>query len=382
MFVLVSIFASAAILSRLADGFSHSGFLVRMASRSSFTMAASSDEFSALTKKLMDKKEQAAVATTSPKKEVVTSKAQTPKPVVTAKPVVSAPTVTAPVVNKVEPVKVVAAPVEKVQKVIEVPSTPPTTALSAPEAFLGIGLGLAPYLAIPFILFNAVKGLLKKPKPLPVVEVQKPKVVPYTKSLGEGLKEGIDELLSGKSTEDLDLTRKGIKLSVGGFSVAALFTGLLLVLNGGNTETKEVPKATPSVAQTKAPAPAPVPVVKAPAPAPVPVVKPTPVPVPVVVPVPAPVPVVIPAPVVVPPPAPVVVPAPVPVVVPVPAPVPAPVPVVVPVPAPVVTAPAPVVVPVPASAAVEEIYVPVIPKGMEADKVDLSALKSLRKSRK
>jgi len=337
-------------------------------------MSTSNDEFAALTQKLLEKKEKVAVATTTPKKEVEAPKAPAKK-VVTAKPVVSKPeTATAPVVKKAEPIKAVAVPVEKVQKVIEVPSTTPTTALSAPEAFLGIGLGLAPYIAIPFILFNAVKGLLKKPKPLPVVEVQKPKVVPYSKSLGEGLKEGVDELLSGKSTEDLELTRKGIKLSIGGFSVAALFTGLLLVLNGGNTETKEVPKATPSVVQTKAPAP-------------VPVVKPTPVTVPVVVPPPAPVVVPAPAPVVVPPPAPVVVPPPAPVVVPPPAPVvvPAPAPVVVPPPAPVVKPPppAPVVVPAPVPAAgVEEIYVPKIPKGMEPDTVDLNTLNSLRKSRK
>jgi hypothetical protein len=172
-------------------------------------------------------------------------------------------------------------------------SLPPPAIASSTDVFLGIGLGLAPYLAIPIILFNAAKGLFKQPKPLPVVETPQPKVSPYSKSLGEGLKEGFDELLSGKSTPDLELTRKGIKLSVGGFTVAALFTGVLLALNGGEkTETKVVAPAPVKVAPAPKPATAPVPakvVTPSPALAPKPEpVKEAPAPVPAPAPAPAP----------------------------------------------------------------------------------------------
>ena len=350
----------------------HNGILVRTARSLSSISMASQEDFSDLTKKLLEKK-----VTAEPTKQVtvavpkVESKpkqtAPVPKAVVVPKPEASKVTTasvktTAPVVvKKAEPVKVVAPVAQKVEKIIEVPSTPPPSAVaSSIDVVLGFGLGLAPYLAIPIILFNSAKSLFKKPKPLPVVEAPKPKVSPYSKSLGEGLKEGFDELLSGKSTPDLELTRKGIKLSIGGFAVAALFTGVLVTLNGGEkSETKVVAPAPVKVAPTPKPAPAPVKVV---APAPVPAPKPEPVKV-------APVP--IPAPV----------PAPAPKVEPVKeAPVPVPAPAPAPKPEPVKEAPAPVPAATPAEEGVD-VYVPPKPvKGLEADTVDLSTLKSLRVS--
>ena len=406
-------FIALAGFSRLADSFYHNSILVRTA-RSSLSAASSPDDFADLTKKLLEKKEAAKIVAPSTGKETkkVESKVvpvPTPKPVVKVAPVAPAAPAPAKVVAPAAPVKVapvpaktvetvkVVAPVQKVEKIIEVPSTPPPSAVaSSTDVILGIGLGLAPYIAIPIILFNSLKGLLKKPKPLPVVEPPKPKVPPYAKSLGEGLKEGIEELLSGKSTPELDLTRKGIKLSVGGFSVAALFTGLLLVLNGGNSEQKPVAPTSAPPAAKVAPAPAPVP---KPAPTPEPVkVAPKPAPVPAPEPVkvaPAPAPVPAPEPVkVAPVPAPVPVPEPVKVApAPVPAPVPAPEPVKVapapvPAPEPVKVAPAPVPAPAPkpapaasSSDEVVEIYVPKTPqKGLEPDTINLDALKSFRVS--
>lgn len=372
---------------KIVGAFYHNGILVRTA-RSSISMAAQ-EEFSDLTKKLLEKKV-TAVVETKPKQAVAVPKveANQPKPVVVPKPVVtkveSAPVKAAApvVVKKAEPVKVVAPVAPKVQKIIEVPATPaPSAIASSTDVFLGVGLGLAPYLAIPIVLFNAAKSLFKKPKPLPVVETPKPKVSPYSKSLGEGLKEGFDELLSGKSTPDLELTRKGIKLSVGGFTVAAVFTGVLLALNGGEkTETKVVAPAPVKVAPAPKPAASPAPakvVTPAPAPAPKPEpVKETPAPVPA----PAPAPKVEPAkeaPIPVPAPAPAPKPEPVKEA---PAPVPAPAPKV----EPVKVAPAPTPVPAATPAAEDvDVYVPPKPvKGLEADTVDLSTLKSLRKVRK
>lgn len=371
----------------IVDSFYHNGILVRTARSLSSISMASQEDFSDLTKKLLEKKVTAEPVAAPKVESKPKQTAPAPKPVVVPKPAATkvAPVpvkATAPVVvKKAEPVKVVAPVAPKVEKIIQVPATPPPSAVaSSTDVILGIGLGLAPYLAIPIILFNAAKNLFKKPKPLPVVEVPKPKVSPYSKSLGEGLKEGFDELFSGKSTPDLELTRKGIKLSIGGFTVAALFTGVLFTLNGGEkSETKVAAPAPVKVAPTPKPAPAPVKVV---APAPVPAPKPEPVKV-APVPVPAPAPIPAPAPKVEPvkeAPAPVPAPAPAPAPAPKPepvkeAPVPAPAPKV----EPVKVAPVPAPVPAATPAEGDDVYVPPKPvKGLEADTVDLSTLQSLR----
>jgi len=287
------------------------------------------------------------------------------KPVVAAptKPVVAAKTKDAAIASSSVAVPVKEAVPTKPAVVASPPpviAVPPTSASSLPsfEFIAGLGLGLAPYIVVPVLAFNALKGLVKEPKPLPVVEVKPPKVNPYSKPIAEGLKEGVEELISGKQS------RRGILFSLAGFGSAAVLAGALIA----TAPAPEVPKVAQTVTST-APVKA-APASKAPAP--------------VVVPAPASK---APAPVVVPAPAPVVIPAPAPVVVPAPAPVvsaPAPVVVPAPIPAPVVPAPAPVVVPapapvvVPAPASLEK----KIPKGLEADTVDVEALKALRKPRK
>ena len=195
-----------------------------------------------------------------------------------------------------------------------VPSVP-----GANDALVGISLGLVPFVLIPVALLNVAQGLIKKPKPTVAAPSGKKVIRTFNKPLDVGAKEGIEELLSGKVTEDLELTRKGIKLSLAGFSSAAAGVALLLALGGSKPEATVVEKK-----------PVPDPVVK---------VAPVKAPEPVVV-KPAPEPVKAPEPVVVKP-----------------------------------------VKPVKQAPKVEEYKAPV-PKGMEPEQVDLEKLKSLRKVKK
>ncbi len=279
------------------------------------------------------------------------------------------------------------------------------------DALVGISLGLVPFVLIPVALLNVAQGLIKKPKAIKEPASGKKVIKTFNKPLDVGAKEGIDELLSGKVTEDLELTRKGIKLSLAGFSSAAAGVAILFALGGSKPEAKVVeqkPVSAPVVKVAPAPVKAPEPVVAKPAPAPVKapetvVAKPAPAPVKAPEPVvakPAPAPVKAPEPVVAKPaPAPVKAPETV-VAKPAPAPVKAPEPVVAkPAPAPVkapepvvekaapapVKAPEPVVEkpkPAPAPAPKVEEYKAPVPKGMEPEKVDLEKLKSLRKTKK
>ena len=176
--------------------------------------------------------------------------------------------------------KIVAAPVaaaQSVQKVISVPPVAPSTALSGGEFSIGLGLGLLPYLLLPVLALNAAKGLFKPPKPLPVPVEPTTTVGAYTKSLQEGLNEGIKELFS-EQTADTDLTKKGIKLSAAGFGSAIVLTAVLLATTNAKEESKVIAKkpvvpaaivkivTTPVVSPISPPA-APVPAVSAPAPA-------------------------------------------------------------------------------------------------------------------
>ena len=352
-----------------------------IALRQRLFMAAPIAEYSELESKLLKKKEVTSSVGTKnePTIEKSPKVAALAKPVVAApaKPVVAAKTKDAAIASSSVVVPVKEAVPTKPAVVASPPpviAIPPTSASSLPsfEFIAGLGLGLAPYIVVPVLAFNALKGLVKEPKPLPVVEVKPPKVNPYSKPIAEGLKEGVEELISGKQS------RRGILFSLAGFGSAAVLAGALIA----TAPAPEVPKVAQTVTSTapvkaapasKVPAPVVVPAPASKAPAPVVV----PAPAPVVIPAPAPI-VPAPAPVVAPAPAPVV-PAPAPVV---PAPIPAPV--VVPAPAPVVPAPAPVVVPapipapvvVPAPASLEK----KIPKGLEAETVDVEALKALRVS--
>ena len=129
--------------------------------------------------------------------------------------------------------------------VIQVISVPPpselATALSGGEFAVGLGLGLLPYLLIPVIALSAIKGLIKAPKPLPVPIEPTTTVGAYTKSLREGLNEGIKELFS-EQTADTELTKKGIKLSAAGFGTAIALTAVLFATSSAKEESKVVAK--------------------------------------------------------------------------------------------------------------------------------------------
>jgi hypothetical protein len=210
------------------------------------SLRAVSDDFSLLEKKLLEREKQsitvkkpeevkqAAKVQQTKKTAVVQNKVPEVKTV--AAPKAKTLTVVAPPVVKQEPVKVVTA--VKVQPPQPTTVATPSASVGAGDLFLGVGLGLVPYLLIPLFLFNKVKELVKKPKPLPEVVTPPPKVAPYSKSFGEGAKEGIDELLSGKVTPELELTRKGIKLAASAFAVAGVLTGGVFLLNGDEKETK------------------------------------------------------------------------------------------------------------------------------------------------
>ena len=185
------------------------------------------------------------------------------------------PTTAAPVSVQ----SVVAAPVaaaQAVQKIISVPPVAPSTALSGGEFSIGLGLGLLPYLLLPVLALNAVKGLLKPPKPLPVPVEPTTTVGAYTKSLQEGINEGIKELFS-EQTADTDLTKKGIKLSAAGFGSAIVLTAVLFATSNAKEESKVIAKkpvvpaaivkiVTPPIAAPISPPAAPVSAVSTPAP--------------------------------------------------------------------------------------------------------------------
>lgn len=132
------------------------------------------------------------------------------------------------------PVK--AAPVKP--QALKVVSTQPS--LSGGEYAAGIGLGLAPFLLIPVVLFNAAKKLVVAPKPLPETPVVQPKVATYTKPIGDGAKEGFSELLSNKQDEELQLTRKGVKLVIGSLAVAGGLTAALFATSLNEKPGNEV----------------------------------------------------------------------------------------------------------------------------------------------
>eukprot|EP01039_Chlorochromonas_danica_P000511 gene511-550_t len=395
------------------------------------------DDFAALEKKLASRLATPEV-TSAPevKKTVTTTKSFLPtphstttKPVaekVVAKPVTAAKPAVNVATNKVVsvPTKVASTKTETVTKTTVAPPT--ATAASAGDFIAGIGLGLAPFVLIPVVAFNFAKKLVSQAKPLPgAVEAGKaPKVKPYSKSLKEGAKEGIEELLSTKSTTELNLSRKGAKIAIGSFTLAALLTGVSAFVPSGeehHQSKKEVPvqvkkteavKVAPKVETKPAPKvevkPAPkveekpVPKVEVkPTPKveekPAPKVEVKPAPkveeksAPKVEVKPAPAPEVKPAPKVEEKPAPKVEVKPAPKVEEKPAPKvevkPAPAPEVKPAPK-VEEKPAPKVEVKPASSPAApsgdegtQVYVPRIPKGMEPDVVDLDALKALRKIR-
>jgi hypothetical protein len=118
------------------------------------------------------------------------------------------------------------------------PSQPVQHSLSVGEYAAGITLGILPYVFLPAILLNSLTKFVKKPKPLPIIADPPRKVEPYNKPLADGAKEGITELLSGKSSPDLDLTRKGIKLSLGSFALAGILTGVMFITSSVETGTE------------------------------------------------------------------------------------------------------------------------------------------------
>jgi hypothetical protein len=120
-------------------------------------------------------------------------------------------------------------PVKEVAKEVKtIISVDPSVPLSVPEVIVGVGLGIAPFLILPVLAFNAAKGLVKPPRPLPVPAEPTTTVGAYTKSLGEGLSEGFKELFT-ENNADTDLTKKGIFLSLGGFTLSAIFGGVLFI---------------------------------------------------------------------------------------------------------------------------------------------------------
>jgi hypothetical protein len=136
-----------------------------------------------------------------------------------------------------------AAPV--VQKTISVAPSPPA-ALETNDLFAGVGLGLAPFVIIPTILFSTLKGLIKPAKPLPIPVKAKVTKGAYIKSFAEGRKEGLKEFFSGSGAEN-DLTQKTLKLSGAGFGSAVLLSAVLLSTSGS---VKEVAKKAVSPSPT------------------------------------------------------------------------------------------------------------------------------------
>lgn len=224
--------------------------------RSFHLEATSNDDFALLEKRLLQRKasEKIEATTTKPSEtEVIdkkvtktTSRAAVTEKVTSTKAKPIEAKVAASLSEKKAVINTPAIPIKKTESVVATPAQtkaqivvpdPTSPSVGAGDYLAGIGLGLAPYLAIPIIAANALKRFVKKPKPLPVEAPKPTKVTPYSKSIGEGAKEGIDELLSGKVTPDLQLIRKTIKLSGGAFAIATVLGGALLVINNGeNTE--------------------------------------------------------------------------------------------------------------------------------------------------
>jgi hypothetical protein len=118
-------------------------------------------------------------------------------------------------------------------------SVPPVdkspTSLSPLEVCGGVALGAAPFIVIPAVAYSVFKSKLQKQKPFPSKTVEQPvppKVPRYTKSLKEGMKEGIEELKSGKPTPEVKLIQKGLKINLAGIGATAL-VGVALFLNQG-----------------------------------------------------------------------------------------------------------------------------------------------------
>lgn len=148
-------------------------------------------------------------------------------------------------------------------KVVVAQPAQPSDSLSTVEYLQGIGLGAAPFLIIPVLLFNAFSGTIKKVggilqktsnKPDSVTKVSakvaaepvkpvKKVVETYNKPLLEGAKEGINDLVSGKVSADLQETRRALKYAGGAFAASIVFGGLLLTVGGGEgAESKSPPK--------------------------------------------------------------------------------------------------------------------------------------------
>jgi hypothetical protein len=110
------------------------------------------------------------------------------------------------------------------------------------DFFAGVGLGLAPFVIIPAILFSTLKGLIKPAKPLPVPVKAAVTKGAYIKSFTEGSKEGLKEFFSGAGSEN-DLAQKTLKLSGAGFGSAVLLSAVLFTTSGS---VKEVAKVSPT----------------------------------------------------------------------------------------------------------------------------------------
>lgn len=148
----------------------------------------------------------------------------------------------APVMQKAAPAVQKAAPV--VQKAISVAPSSPAT-LGTNDIAAGLGLGFAPFVIIPAILFSSLKSLIKPAKPLPVPVAAKVTKGAYIKSFAEGSKEGLKEFFSGGNTPENELAQKTLKLSGAGFGSAVLLSAILLTTSGG---VKEVAKKSVSPA--------------------------------------------------------------------------------------------------------------------------------------
>ena len=150
-----------------------------------------------------------------------------------------------------------AVPTEAVPaaKQIIAASVEQASSLSGGEFVIGLGLGLVPYLLIPVLALSAVKGLVKPARPLPVPVEPTTTVGAYTKSLREGLNEGVKELFSVQNAET-DLTKKGIKLSAAGFGSAIVLTAVLFATTKAAEESKVVSKPITPAAIVKIVAPA------------------------------------------------------------------------------------------------------------------------------
>lgn len=232
-------------------------------------LKAANADFSALEAKLAQKRaEQTTTTATAVKKETKPVSAKTSaaapatktatvapsKPAVVSKPVVQKPVAVSQsaspaVVAKKEAPVVIRKTETKTVAVQGTPAPAPTPAGSN-DALVGVSLGLAPFLLLPVVALNAAKQIKIKPKPLPVEQPKATKIAVYNKPLGVGAKEGIDELLSGKKTEDLENTRRGIKFSIGGFAAAAAATAVLFTLNPSKPPESAVAPAKPAAVVT------------------------------------------------------------------------------------------------------------------------------------